>query len=111
MTPEGKVKEACKAVFKAFDAMYWMPRGTAFGRGGVADFNVLLNGTFIAVETKAERGKLTELQKAYLDDVVRHGGLAFVIHPYEIIDLEHALEDVQEGKGEELWKKQMANVK
>ncbi len=51
---------------------------------GVADIlGVRSDGQFVAIEVKTKTGKLSENQKAYLQKIKEHGGLAFVARSIE----------------------------
>ena len=91
-TPEGKVKEKVKAVLKRRGVWYCMPRGQTYGRAGIPDFLCCHKGRFIAIETKAGRGKATPLQLRELKDLVRHQGIALIIREDNMDELEDALD-------------------
>ena len=78
-TPENKVKEAIKEVFKEHDVLYFMPASYGFGKSGVSDFVACHKGVFIAVEAKAGKGKTTLLQDRFLEKVRAAGGHALII--------------------------------
>jgi hypothetical protein len=65
---------------------------------GCSDVIFCLGGRFCACECKAKKGKLKPHQRAFLDDVVRCGGLAFVVRSVEELRLalfeEGLLDDV-----------------
>lgn len=55
-----------------------------FSRKGTADIiGCLPNGRFLAVEVKRPRLKPTELQKEWLDEKLRLGGVCFVAYSVE----------------------------
>jgi hypothetical protein len=71
MTPEGRVKAA------------WL----RFGKKGSADIlGCLPGGRFLAVECKAEHGRLSPEQREFLSDIQALGGLAVVAKSYRDID-------------------------
>lgn len=48
-------------------------------RNGTSDIlGIDSNGRFIAIEVKTAKGRLSENQKIFIDDINKHGGLAFV---------------------------------
>lgn len=55
--------------------------GCAFTRSGVPDLLVCANGKFIAIEVKAENGRLSELQKYNLEQIKKAGGIALTLKP------------------------------
>lgn len=79
MTPEGKVKEAVKAVLKTHGVWYFMPVSNGFGKHGIPDFVCCVKGQFFTVETKAPGKKPTPLQDHQMNDIRKAGGKVFVI--------------------------------
>ncbi len=57
-----------------------MPPGNGFGKSGVADFNAIKAGTFVAIETKFGNRKPTPMQLGYLSSIDAEGGLAFLVN-------------------------------
>lgn len=95
MTPEAKVKQSVKKLLAAYEDMVWycMPVGGLIGRSGIPDFLVCCNGQFIAIETKAGKGKPTALQKLELERIAGAGGISLVINESNLNDLENVLND------------------
>ena len=48
------------------------------GEAGTSDITCCWFGQFVAIEVKTPKGKVTDLQQAYLDRVNTAGGIAFV---------------------------------
>ena len=99
VTPEGKVKEKVKAILKRRGVWYCMPRGQTYGRAGIPDFLCCHKGRFIAVETKAGRGKATPLQMRELKDLFRHQGIVLIVREDGMDELEHALDFAEQVSG------------
>ena len=98
MTPEGKVKDQLKKVFKELGIWYYMPPGgAAFGRVGVPDFLLCVDGEFVAIETKATGGKTTKLQELEMQEIRESGGAAWVVTPDNIRDTVELLEEYSTG--------------
>lgn len=93
MTPESKVKQAVKRILKAHNVWYCMPVGGMLGRAGIPDFLACVNGKFLAIETKAGRGKLTALQQLNLQQIEETGGRALVINENNLSELKRVLYD------------------
>ena len=51
-TPEGRVKNRLKYLFKRLDVWYFMPQAGAFGKAGIPDFVLIVEGRFVGVECK-----------------------------------------------------------
>jgi hypothetical protein len=87
-TPEGKVKDKIKKILKANNLYFAMPMGTGYGNAGVPDFLCCLNGRFLAVEAKAEDGKVSALQHRNLSDIEMGGGEAWIVNPSNLDEFE-----------------------
>ena len=92
LTPEGKVKARVKEILKQRGVWYCMPRGQTFGRAGIPDFLCCYRGRFIAIETKAGRGKATPLQLRELKDIFGHQGIALIVREDGMPELNAALD-------------------
>jgi hypothetical protein len=58
-----------------------------FGLKGSADIlGCLPGGRFLAVETKAERGRISPEQRQFLADIKALGGLAIVVRGWKELD-------------------------
>lgn len=88
MTPEAKVKKQVKQLLRDFGVLpdeggkngwYFMPVAGRFGRRGVADFICNVQGHFVAIETKANGGTETDLQKMVAKAVNRTKGYSVCI--------------------------------
>jgi hypothetical protein len=99
-TPEGRVKAGCLRYLAKRGITAWNnPSGAVriapdrwmhFGKKGSADIlGCLLGGRFLAVEVKAECGRLSPEQKRFLEEIGGLGGLAIVARSYR--DSEAAL--------------------
>ena len=92
-TPEGLVKTKIKRILNEYGAMHFSPYMAGMGSAGVSDIIALYNGTFIAIEAKADATKKpTELQKKFLGQVESNGGIALVIHKDNLNDLKAVLD-------------------
>ena len=80
MTPEAKVKKKVVRILKEAGAYYFYPVTGGFGRSGVPDVVACYKGRFIGIECKAGKNKPTPLQQKNLDDIIKGGGLAYVIN-------------------------------
>ena len=87
MTPEAKVKVRVKKVLDEHKVYYFLPATGGYGRAGVPDIIACFNGQFIAIETKAGKGKTTALQERELSRIAESGGVTFVINEDNLDDL------------------------
>lgn len=86
-TPESKVKKKVKEALEHIGAYYTMPVTSGYGRSGVPDFIVCLNGRFIGIECKAGKGKPTALQLDNLDRIEKCGGVSLLINEDNVVHL------------------------
>ena len=92
-TPEALVKKRIRKILEDSKAYFAMPIGTGYGNSGVPDFLVCHQGSFIAIEAKAGKGKTTALQESHLAKIRDAGGIAIVINEENI----HALKGILNG--------------
>jgi hypothetical protein len=96
-TPENRVKAEVLKYLKLRRIKAWSnPSGAvrirpgkfmSFGLKGSADIlGCLPDGRFLAVECKAEHGRLSPEQRQFLTDVKAQGGLAIVARSYRDIE-------------------------
>lgn len=71
--------------------------GNAFTRAGVPDLLCCVNGQFLAIEVKAENGKLSELQRLEIAKIVEAGGLGIVLYPNMFDWFKDYIEKLMEG--------------
>lgn len=91
-TKEGLVKQKIKRILNDAGALHFSPYMAGMGVAGVSDIIALHNGTFIAIEAKADATKKpTELQKKFLGQVRANGGIALVIHKDNLDELKEVL--------------------
>ena len=89
MTPEGKVKKDIKEYLDTLEksACWWyMPVQTGFGKTGIPDFILCVNGRFVAIEVKRGDGKKQRArarQAIVLEDIQFAGGTAKIVTSVE----------------------------
>ena len=90
-TPEGAVKDKVRAILDKLNIYHFMPPANGYGRQGIPDIIGCMGGKFIAVECKAGKGKLTELQTRELTKIDKANGLTFVAREDNLTKLEEIL--------------------
>lgn len=93
-TPEGQIKRQILDWLKIKRIFHWTNQagkipGRKLLKVGIADILGCYNGRLLAIEVKAENGKLTDEQTKFIYDVKSNGGIAFVARSIE--DVEHGL--------------------
>lgn len=61
---------------------------------GIPDLLCCVNGRFIAIEVKAENGRVSKIQEKTIDDIQNSGGYAFTLKPSEFEWFKEWLEEV-----------------
>lgn len=77
---ETQFKEKVMADLKQLEGCYVL-KTQERGRVGVPDLLICYKGKFVAIELKAEKGRVTKIQLHTLDKITAAGGLAFVSRP------------------------------
>jgi len=90
-TPEAKVKAKVKALLDKHSIYHFMPATGGYGRSGIPDIICCANGKFLAIECKAQGGRLTALQRKELDRIELSGGVCYVIYGENVGPLEEIL--------------------
>jgi hypothetical protein len=85
---EKDVKAEVKKLLNKHDWFWWCPPGNGYGRAGVADFNAIKNGVFLAIETKFGSKKPSPTQSAYLESIHAEHGFGFVVNEKLLGDLD-----------------------
>ena len=63
-------------------------------RSGIPDLIVCLNGHFVGIEVKAEKGKPSKLQKYNIKKIKEAGGIAMIVYPDDFEDIKKILERI-----------------
>jgi len=78
-TPESIVKAQARKVLEKAGAYFFFPAANGYGRAGIPDIIVCVNGEFLAIECKAGKNTTTALQKRELAAIERAGGRTLVL--------------------------------
>lgn len=68
-----------------------------FTRRGVPDLLCCVKGIFLAIEVKAEGGKVSEFQVRELERIELSGGVGLVLYPHEFDWFKNMIERLLEG--------------
>ena len=100
-TPEGKVKNRLKTMLKQHGIWFYMPQAGPFGKAGIPDFILIVEGKFVGVECKADKSKKpTPLQVIAMEDIEKAGGKCFVVRDNDTQwELERWIINVSNTKG------------
>lgn len=59
-----------------------------FAINGVCDILAIINGRFVGIECKSEKGRPTCDQTKFIENVTKHGGIAFIARSWEDVKTE-----------------------
>lgn len=81
MTPEAKVKLWLDRQLKLKypDGWFYKAPGGAFGRAGIPDYLCCINGLFVAIEVKSDKGSLTTRQVYEIGKIKVASGIVVTI--------------------------------
>lgn len=80
-----------KQELKKMGAYYVKYFGCGFSQAGVPDILACVNGHFLAIEVKAERGRISELQRVNIERINKCGGVALVVKPSNFEELKQII--------------------
>ena len=96
---EADVKDAVKSIIKAHAAWYHMPVIGAYGVQGVPDFDIVMNGRSIRIETKFSKNHRPTLrQQLCLYNLTKAGALCMVINEKNIGDFALVMDMLETGR-------------
>ncbi|OUP75330.1 nuclease [Anaeromassilibacillus sp. An172] len=77
---------------------FWKEHGGIYGTSGIPDIIVCIDGRFIALEVKTQKGKTTPLQNVAIRKIRNSGGFAFVVRSVE--EAKNAIDSSTGGKND-----------
>ena len=92
MAKEKVFENKIKSYLKSIGAYFIKTHGDRFSRVGTPDIIACVNGHFVAVEVKADKGKPSDLQLHHIQQINNAGGYAVILYPK---DFERFKKDVQ----------------
>lgn len=94
--------EITKSILKYLKTLprcfFWKEHGGIYGTSGIPDIIVCIDGRFIALEVKTQKGKTTPLQNAAIRKIRSSGGFAFVVRSME--EAKNAIDSTMGGKND-----------
>lgn len=83
MAEEKQFENKVKRYLKSKNIYYFKYFGNAYSTPGILDLTLCINGKFVGVELKAEKGKVSALQEYNIKRIKESGGIAIVLRPSE----------------------------
>jgi hypothetical protein len=100
---ERNVKEKVKRIIKCYEARtrclwwsYW-PVQTGFGKHGIPDCLLCVQGQLVAIETKVDHKQPTVRQWHQLAEIENSQGISLVIDQYNLADIESVFNAIIHG--------------
>ena len=84
---ERDVKAEVKRILDSLDIWWYMPVQTGYGVRGIPDFVCCVRGTFVGIETKFGKNKLSAWQERIKECIVSSEGEYFVINEDNVHEL------------------------
>ena len=66
-----------------------------YTRSGIPDLICCVNGKFLAIEVKAEHGRVSELQKYQIEQIKKSGGQALIVYPKDFEEFKKIVEELK----------------
>lgn len=92
MASEKNFENKIKTYLKSIGAYFIKTHGDRFSRIGTPDILACINGKFVAVEVKGEKGKPSDLQLYHIEQIQKAGGYGIILYPK---DFEKFKKDVE----------------
>lgn len=84
-----------KAYLKQQGAWHVKYFANAYTRSGVPDLICCVNGKFLAIEVKAEHGRVSELQNYQIEQIKKSGGKALIVYPKDFEEFKKIVEELK----------------
>ena len=81
MASEKNFENKIKTYLKSIGAYFIKTHGDRFSKVGTPDILACVNGKFVAVEVKGEKGKPSELQLYHIEQIQKAGGYGIILYP------------------------------
>ena len=92
MASEKNFENKIKTYLKSIGAYFIKTHGDRFSKVGTPDILACVNGKFVAVEVKGEKGKPSDLQLYHIEQIQKAGGYGIILYPK---DFEKFKKDVE----------------
>ena len=94
MAEEKLFENKIKRYLKSKGIYYFKYFGNAYSTAGILDLTLCVNGKFVGVEIKAEKGKTSILQDYNIKEIQRCGGIAIVLKPSGFDNFKKQIEEL-----------------
>ena len=91
MAEEKRFEQKIKNFLKSQNCYYVKYFVCGYSQAGVPDILACVNGHFLAIEVKAEQGRVSELQRLNIERINICGGVAVVVKPSNFEELKQII--------------------
>ena len=84
-----------KAYLKQQGAWHVKYFANAYTKSGIPDLICCVNGKFLAIEVKAEHGRVSELQNYQIEQIKKSGGQAMIVYPKDFDEFKKIVEELK----------------
>lgn len=89
---ETQFKEKIQKYLNKIGAYHVKQHGSVFTRAGIPDILVCYHGKFIGLELKVGSNKTSVLQDYEIEQIIKSGGIAWVLYPKDFEDFKKRME-------------------
>lgn len=97
MASEKVFENKIKNYLKSIGAYFVKTHGDRFSKVGTPDILACVNGHFVAIEVKAENGKPSELQLYHIEQIIKAGGIGYILYPKGFDNFKRDMEKLRGG--------------
>lgn len=101
MGPEKAFENKIKLYLKEKGAWILKTWSNGIQRQGVPDILACVNGYFVGIEVKAEKGKPSDLQLWNIKKIKEAGGIAMVVYPKDFDNMKEIINELVEKHGKD----------
>ena len=94
MAEEKNFENKVKRWLKSKGVYHFKYFGNAFSTAGIPDLIACVNGRFVGIELKSEKGKTSQLQEYNLRQIEKSGGISIVLKPSKFEVFKQSIEDL-----------------
>ncbi len=94
MGQEKQFENRVKRYLKSKGIYYFKYFGNTYSTAGILDLTLCVNGKFLAIELKSEKGKTSLLQEYNIKEIQRCGGKAIVLRPSGFNEFKKLIEEL-----------------
>lgn len=93
---EKSFENKIKSFLDSIGAVWYKQFGCSYTKAGTPDLLCCVNGHFVAVEVKAEKGRLSPLQLYNIDKISKAGGTVYILYPKDFDKFKHDIGKLNE---------------